>query len=186
MRSRDEIVELTSEYGGAWAVNHSRRIIHMVSVLAEGRPYNEEVIWMAAYLHDWGAYTKFALAGVEHFLRSKEVAQAFLDEHEYPEDLADGILECVEFHHGGAPHRRFESILFTDADALDLLGVVGTLRIFSMMPRDLRGAYERVQSWRDMSIAALRLEKSRTLAARRVAETDLMLRTFEEETFGLF
>ena len=38
----------TLEYGGAWAVNHSRRLIAQVEVLADGQPYNSEVIQLSA------------------------------------------------------------------------------------------------------------------------------------------
>ncbi len=183
---REEIVRLTREYGGDWGVNHARRLLHMVWILAEGRDYNEEAIWLAAHLHDWGGYGKWVVPGVEHEVRSKQVAEQFLPENGFDPELNRLVLECIEFHHGGSPDRSFESILLADADALDLLGVVGTLRIFAMCPRNLRAGYEATRRFRERELAAICLEKTRELAAERLAETDDLLRRFEEETFGYF
>lgn len=158
----------------------------MVEVLAEGEPYDHDTITLAAYLHDWGGYTHWMLQGVEHQVRSRQVAEPFLREHDYPAGLAARVLECIEFHHGGPKERSFESRLFTDADALDLLGVVGVCRIFAMSPRDIRTGYQRVKYWRDLSLAALSLDSSRAIAKQRLAETEDLLRLFEQETFGIF
>lgn len=181
---RDEIVGLTREYGGEWAINHAKRLLHLTALLGEGVAYDKDVVWAAAYLHDWGGYPHWAVPGVEHQIRSREVAEEFLGQRGCPAEFTARVLECIECHHGGPADRSIESRLFTDADALDLLGVVGTLRIFSMVPRDLRTAVERTLRYRAMSLAALSLENSRALAVARVAETDQLLRTFEEETFG--
>lgn len=184
--THDDIILLTLEYGSEWGINHSKRLIRLVSIIAEDKAYNEEAIWLAAYLHDWGGYQKWIVPGVEHYTRSREVAEEFLTTHSYPNDLKLLVLECIEYHHGGDPNRSFESRLFTDADALDLLGVVGTLRCFAMSPRSLKGGYVIAQKFRDMSIAAITLDKTKELAAIRIEETDQLLEKFEEETFGIF
>lgn len=176
----------TLEYGGAWAVNHSRRLIAQVEVLADGQPYNSEVIQLSAWLHDWGGYPKWAMPGVDHALRSCEVAEEFLRSNGYSDEVVRHVLECIQNHHGGPSSRSFESLLFTDADALDLLGVVGTLRIFAMYPRDLSAGRNAVMLWLDNSMHALMLEKSKTMALERAKETQWMLERFEIETMGLF
>ncbi len=183
---RDEIMTLTQEYGGEWAIQHAKRLLHLTGLLGQALEYDRDVLWVAAHLHDWGGYPKWAVPGVEHYVRSREVAEEFLAERACPAEFAACVLECIAFHHGGPAGRSIESRLFTDADVLDLLGVVGTLRVFSMVPRNLRAAVERVRSYRDSGLAALSLESSRALAAARVAETNQLLRTFEEETFGMY
>ena len=186
MLARQEIEKLTLEYGGEWGINHSKRLLHLVSILGEGMDYNEEAVWLAAYLHDWGGYTPWMTQGVEHEVRSVEVAREFLEKNRYPEELSELVLECIGCHHGGPADRSIESILLTDADALDLLGVVGVMRICCMVPRNLGGAYAAVKKWRERETAAICLEKTRQIAAKRIEETDEMLRAFEEETFGMF
>jgi uncharacterized protein len=182
----DEILRLTEEYGGAWAVCHAQRILNTVAVIADGAPYAAEPLWLAAHLHDWGGYARWAVAGVDHAVRSTQVAREFLAERSCPAELAARVLECIEFHHGGPAGRSFESTLFTDADALDLLGTVGVLRIFAMNYRDLRAAVAAVRRYREMSERAVTLPVSRRIAVDRLQETDRMLKAFEEQTAGVY
>lgn len=182
----EDIIQLTQEYGGDWAINHARRLLHMTRTLAQGQPYDEKVVELAAYLHDWGGYARWAEPGVDHVVRSVQVVGPFLEEHGFPAGQRAAVMECIERHHGGPAERRFESRLFTDADALDLLGLLGAARVFAMNPRNLRAGYEAVKMWRDKSIAALSLPQSRGIAERRLAETNAFLATFEEEAYGMF
>jgi hypothetical protein len=57
---RDELVRLTEEYGRQWGINHTRRLLQLISIIGEGQSYNADALWMAAHLHDWGAYGKWA------------------------------------------------------------------------------------------------------------------------------
>ena len=82
------------------------------------------------------AIPKFIQPGVEHYERSRQVAEDFLKENACEPGLAARVLECIACHHGGPAERSIESRLFTDADALDLLGTLGALRIFAMNSRD--------------------------------------------------
>ena len=98
----NEIARLTEEYGGQWGINHTRRLArtdHPSS--ARGWIYNSEAVWIAAHLHDWGAYAPWAEKEVEHALRSRQVADDFLTERNCPAELKALVLECIEFHHAG-------------------------------------------------------------------------------------
>jgi uncharacterized protein len=183
---KEEIVHLTEEYGGQWGLNHTRRLLHLISIIGEGREYNADVVWIAAHLHDWGGYPKWAQAGVDHALRSRQVAEEFLVGKGLVLDFLTPILECIEFHHGSDPHRRIEALLLSDADALDFLGVVGVLRDFAKKPGDLRKAYEVVQSRKEKLRQSICLDSSKAIAARRLETMERVLVTFEEETFGYF
>ncbi len=183
---RNELAHLTETYGGPWGINHTRRILKLIDIIGEGLTYNAEVVWIAAHLHDWGGYPAWAQAGVDHAVRSRQVAEAFLPEHAVEEPLLTPILECIETHHCGDPGRSIEAILLSDADALDFLGVVGILRDFSKKPSDLRKAYETTKSRRDKLPGMLCLPKSQEIARERVKIMDVMLAAFEEETFGCF
>lgn len=184
--THEELERLTHEYGGDWAINHAKRILHLVSLLGEGTDYDHEVIWVAAHIHDWGGYAKWAVPGVEHDVRSTEIAKTWLPENGYPEDFAQRVIECIEFHHGGDPSRSIESILFTDADALDIIGIAGTIKCFSMLHRNLAGGVAAAKKYRDLSIKAITLDASRKMAEKRLEETNALLSTFEEETFGYY
>jgi len=183
---RDEIVRLTEEYGGQWGINHTRRLLSLVSVISAGQPYDEDAVWLAAHLHDWGAYPRWAQKDVDHAVRSSQVAGDFLTERGYPEEWEKLVLECIEHHHSGGSNRSFESILFSDADALDFLGVVGVLRDFSKNPKDMRKAYETVQVRREKVPGLIQLTKSKEIAAVRIRQMDELLTQFEKDSFGLF
>ncbi len=183
---RDEIIRLTREYGGEWGVQHANRLLSTIDGLAEGATLDREALWLAAHLHDWGGWPRWAIAGVEHQVRSRQVAAEFLAHQACDPDHQARVLEIIEWHHGGPEQRSAESILFTDADALDLLGVVGVARIFAMNPRDLRAGWQAVQRWRDLSLAAIRTPKGRKLAAERVDQTNRFLAEFQRQTGGLF
>jgi uncharacterized protein len=183
---REEIVRLTENYGGSWGLNHTRRLLHLISIIGEGLEYNPEVVWVAAHLHDWGGYPRWAQLGVDHALRSRQIAEEFLVQKGYAPDLLAATLECIEYHHGGDPHRRIEALLLSDADALDFLGVVGVLRDFSKKPGDLRKAYEAVLERKEKLLQSICLESSWAIVAQRLASMERLLATFEEETFGCF
>jgi len=52
--NRDEIVRETEEYGKQWGINHTRRLLHIIEIIGEGLEYNQDAVWLAAHLHDWG------------------------------------------------------------------------------------------------------------------------------------
>jgi len=182
----EEIIRLTEECSGAWGINHARRLLHLISIIGEGMQFNQEVVWLAAYLHDWGAYSPWAQAGVDHALRSRQVAQEFLTERDAPAELLQPVLECIESHHLGDPNRRIEAVLLSDADALDFLGAVGILRDVARKPRDLRGAYQAIKNRRQKLPQMICLDKTKEIAQKRIEEMDAIIKTFEEETNGYF
>ena len=183
---RDEIVRLTEEYGGQWGINHTRRLLQLIAIIGEGQQYDPEIVWLSAHLHDWGGYGPWAQSGVDHALRSKQVADAFLHERGYPAELIEPVLECIEQHHQSGSDRRIESILLRDADALDFLGVVGVLRDFAKKPKDLREGYKTVRTRMEKLPKMISLAKAKEIAAQRLPEMESLLASFEAETFGCF
>ncbi len=183
---RDEIARLTEEYGGQWGINHTRRLLALVSSIGEGQAYDADALWVAAHLHDWGAYAPWAQKGVDHTERSLQVAEAFLTEKGYPEEFKRLVLECIEFHHGTGSDRSTEALLLRDADSLDFLGVVGILRDFSKNPKDMRAAYGSVQKRRAKLANVFHFEKAKAMAAERLKEMETVLAALEQESAGHF
>lgn len=186
INDKNEIVKLTEEYGGQWGLNHTRRLLRLISIIVEGQSYNEEAVWLAAHLHDWGAYTPWAQKDVDHAGRSCQVADDFLTGKNYPQPLKELVLECIALHHSGVGNRSFESILLRDADILDFLGVVGVLRDFSKNPRELRKACKVVQQRRVHLPVMLELDRAKAIAAERIKEMDDLLAKFEQDSFGCY
>jgi HD superfamily phosphodiesterase len=185
---QDEIVRLTQEYGGAWGINHTRRLLELVESIAADEPYGRDVVWLAAHLHDWGAYHPWARTGVDHTRRSLDIVGPFLAGRGYPEELCSKVLECIAFHQsrGAEPTACREAILFHDADVLDFLGVVGIVRDFSKNPRDLKKGYQAAIRRREELPQTLFLKRSAELAKPRLREMDAFLAAFEAESFGWF
>ena len=183
---KTEIVALTEEYGEAWGLKHTERLLELTLLIGEGRAYDVEAVWLAAHLHDWGGYAAWARPGVDHALRSAEVAEEFLAARACPHDRLALVLEAILTHHSAGPGRSLEATLLSDADALDFLGSVGVLRTFSMMPRDLRSAYDKVRRRREQLPHLLQLPRSLELAGPRLAVMDEMLASFERESCGRF
>ena len=183
---RDELIRLTEEYGGPWGINHTRRLLQLIAIIGEGQAYNANALWVAAHLHDWGGYGPWAQPGVDHALRSRQVAEPFLAERNYTSDEAKVILDCIEFHHANNAAHCLEVQLLSDADALDFLGVVGVLRDFSKNAKDLRQAYDISRKRRAKLPGMLCLAKSKELATQRLADMDELFARFEADSFGCF
>lgn len=183
---RDELVLLTEEYGGAWGINHTRRLLKLIDLIGAGQSYNAAALWVAAHLHDWGGYGQWAQPGVDHALRSRQVAESFLAERQYPPDEAQLILDCIEFHHSDNSARPLEVQLLGDADALDFLGVVGVLRDVSKNAKNLRQAVDISRKRRAKLPGLLCLAKSKEIAVQRLADMDELVAKFEIDSFGCF
>lgn len=184
--NREEIVLRTQEYGSDWGICHTQRLLKLIAMIGAGMDYDEEIVWIAAHLHDWGAYKPWIQPGVEHYERSREVAEQFLKEIAYPEERMARVLEAIATHHSGDPNRGIEAVLLSDADAVDFLGTIGMARNFSRMFKDLRSATNTIRSQRAKLPANLCLPKSKELAQARLEEMDAFLDAFEKESFGLF
>ena len=184
---KSEITHLTEEYGHNWGLQHTCRLLALIEQIGQGLDYDREALWIAAHLHDWVAYAPWAQEGVDHALRSRQVAEPFLGERDCPAEQQALILECIQLHHqAGSQGRSIESILLRDADALDFLGVVGVLRNFAINPRDLRTGFSETRRRQERSLGILTLEASRALAAERVLAMDALLERFEQETQGCY
>lgn len=193
---RPEIVRLTRRYGGNFEVHHAERLIRLAGIIGAGKAYDPNVVWVAAYLHDWGACPQFVKANLNHSIRSMQVAREYMENSGYPAGFIGSVLEAIEFHHGGAAERSMETLLLADADALDGLGVVGILKEFACTPtagdycvplgESFRDAYERAQIRMENNFHMLKLPASRELARTLVARMQRVLAELEEESGGHF
>ena len=182
----DEIVKLTMINGGEWGINHTKRLMKLVDVIANGEEYNEEVIWMAAHMHDWGAYGEWAQEGIDHVERSLQIVEPYLKEREYPDELIEKILDCIANHHSEEGNLSREAALFRDADAVDFLGIVGLMRNFSRNPKELRRGFRAALEKRQKLPGVLTYPKAREMAEKRVVEMDNVLSMFESDSWGYY
>ena len=72
----DDIIQMTHEVGENWAVAHARRLLELIKQIGADLPYDVQIMELAAYMHDWGAFPKYIQKGVEHAVRSRQVVSS--------------------------------------------------------------------------------------------------------------
>jgi hypothetical protein len=71
----EEIIQLTSQKEEGWAVAHAQRLLELIREIGAELPYDNPVLEMAAYTHDWGAFPDCFQEDVDHALRSRQVVE---------------------------------------------------------------------------------------------------------------
>lgn len=182
-----DIEALTIEYGEGWGISHVRRVLGLIEQIGSGLDYDHHALQYAAYLHDWGAFPRYRLPGVDHALRSREVAEnEILPQTGLPDAAKSVILEAIAKHdyRCSEPAESLEALLLREADFLDFLGVVGIVREFAWGPNNLQKCYDRVLA----RIAGLRdrftIPAAQALARQRIAEMEPFLARLVEESRG--
>jgi uncharacterized protein len=178
---------LTIENGEDWAYPHVSRVLRLVQEIGAGMTYDEDVILYAAYLHDWGAFPCYRQAGVEHALRSVQIAETnILPNTNLSPTTQQAILNAIALHdYRDERSATGEALLLREADMLDMLGVIGILREFAWGPFNLKTCYERVQSRHIVIADRLTLPRAQVIAAHRIESMEHTLNHLMEESFGI-
>lgn len=182
----DDIIELTGTEGDAWKLSHVRRVLQLIGLIGEGMVYNDTAVTIATYLHDWGAYPRFQQPGVEHALRSRQVAESLiLPRMELPDTAVPIILETIEYHdyRDFRPVQSTEAILLREADFLDFLGIIGLVREYGRGPKEMESACRAVLKRREFIQDRFTLPIARQMAATRLARLEQCLAWLQEESF---
>jgi len=185
--THDEIIQMTYDVGEQWAVAHARRLIELGKQIAAELPYDRQIFELAAYMHDWGAFPKYAQKNVEHAVRSREVVEAEIVPHlNLTLAQKDLLLETIELH--DYRDRRLtksnEALLLREADMLEFLGMMGMARDFARGPRNIETCYKRILSRRDEIEGRFTLPEAQRIARSRVERLDRSLQWLLEESFG--
>jgi uncharacterized protein len=184
----EQIRQLTLAYGEGWGYAHVRRVLELTRRVGEGLVYDDNAMAYAVYLHDWGAFPKYYQHGVDHALRSRQVAEhEILPMTTLPAATQLLIADAIEFHdyRDLRPAPSLESLILREADWLDMLGAIGIVREFAWGPNDLQRCYDRVLQRRAGIAGRFTLPASLALAEQRLAQMSAILRQLEEESFGI-
>ena len=118
----------------SWGYPHAERNFHNTLSLAklEGIAVDGDVLLAAALLHDIGGLPPFEQVGVDHGIRSAEVAEPLLLSIGFPANKIEAVKEIIIGHiyYGPKPTSAIAQ-LFRDADILDFLGAMGVSRILA-------------------------------------------------------
>ncbi|HEY7506938.1 MAG TPA: HD domain-containing protein, partial [Nitrososphaera sp.] len=135
----DNIIQMTFDVGEGWAVAHAIRLIELGKEISADLPYDRQVFTMAAYLHDWGAFPKYAQRNVEHAIRSRQVVETeILPLLDLAQAQREALLDAIELHdyRDTRPATCNEALLLREADMLEFLGMIGMARDFARGPRN--------------------------------------------------
>lgn len=185
-----EIDRLTAADGEGWGYPHVRRLLALGRQIAAGLAYDPETLELftyAVYLHDWGAFPRWRQAGVDHALRSREVAeQEILPFTTLTPAQAAVVLEAIERHdfRDQRPVESSVALLLREADWLDMLGAIGVALELAWGPNHLPTVLDRIALRRRLIPGRLTLPAAQAIAGQRVAEMDHWLAQIEAEGLG--
>jgi HD superfamily phosphodiesterase len=185
--SLDDIVQITLEVGEEWAIAHAKRLIQLVKQISGDMPYDAHVMELAAYMHDWGAFPKYAQKGVEHAIRSRQVVEEeVLLQLDVTPIQKDILLETIELHdyRDMRPTKSNEALLLREADMLEFLGMIGMAREFARGPRNVETCYKRILSRRKDIQGRFTLPCAQEIAKVRLERMETSLGWLVQESFG--
>lgn len=176
--------------------SHQPRLYALACQLAEGQPFDDDVLFAAAWLHDLGVFIGHrpedppALAAWDCVAYAMEEAPAVLRRFGFPAEKMPAVVGAIRTHQPSAKPTTFEGILLRDADILEQLGAIGILRVVSKVGRDTRfvqfgDALRALQrNWKELP-AQLQLPSARRLVGPRAEALRMFLRSVESEAGGV-
>jgi uncharacterized protein len=175
---------------------HQPRLYHVATRLAEDQPYDDDVLYAAAWMHDLGVFVGHrpedpaALAAWDHIAYAARKVPEVLQQLGFPAAKIPAVIEAIRTHLPSGKPTSFEGTLLRDADLLEQLGAIGTLRAVSKVGRDTRfvrlsDPLRTLRRSLEELPAQLRLASARRLAEPRVAILRALLEAAEAEADGI-
>lgn len=124
--------------------SHQPRLYRLATRLAEDQPYDDDVLYAAAWLHDLGVFhghrpeDPAALAAWDHVAYAIRRVPHILKQLGFTEAKIPAAIEAIRTHLPSGQPTSFEGTLLRDADLLEQLGAIGALRTVSKVGRDTR------------------------------------------------
>lgn len=173
----------------AWGWTHSERDFLLASEIAaeERTPVDQDVLFAAAFTHDIGAIGDFQKEGVDHAVRSAELAEPMLRDAGFPMQKWPAVRDAILTHmFDKQPGSRSEAIALHDADTVDFLGAVGVARRLSVTgdAASYDAGVQRVADFATKLPTRLQTATARRMAKQRVEEMRDFLKRVDAETFN--
>lgn len=184
----EDVIQLTLQKGEGWAVAHARRLLELIRKIGAERPYDWQVLELAAYTHDWGAFPDYFQKGVDHALRSRQVVETdILPRLDLTATQKENLLEAIELHdyRDLRPTQSSEALLLRETDMLEFLGMIGMAREFARGPKDVGACQRRILERRAGIRDRFTLPRAREIAQIRLEHMDQCLCWLEAESFGI-
>lgn len=173
--------------------SHQPRLYELAKRVAGGKPFDDDILYAAAWLHDIGVFIGHrpedlaALAKWDNVAYALEKAPGLLRHFGFPSEKIPAVVEVIRTHLPSASPTCFEGTLLRDADILEQIGTVGILRTVSKIGRDTRfvtfeDALRVLQHNAEQLPAQLKLDSARLLAKPRLQILQTFLSAAKEET----
>jgi len=164
----------TNFFGYNIWTHHILLVVKYAKVMATKLGANEEIVEIAALLHDYAGIKDYSLHN-EHHLHGAIEAENILKQFNYPQHKIEQVKECIFRHRGSVPHEQTtkETMCVTDGDAMAHFDSVPALLYVAYMNRKmsideacewLRAKLER--SWNKLSLTAKQLTQPKYEASQ--------------------
>lgn len=116
---KDACFSESNHFGRGIFTNHILEVVKHGVRLSRESGADEEIVVLAALLHDYAGIANYALYA-EHHLHSAQQAFKILCEQGYPTERARQVAQCIYEHRGSKPkpQQSVESICLASADAM--------------------------------------------------------------------
>ncbi|GAA0643347.1 HD domain-containing protein [Brevundimonas lenta] len=169
-----------------WGWRHSERdyLLGMQIAREEGLTVDEDVMFAAAFLHDWGGIEPFAVEGVDHATRSVELAEPFLRNAGFPMEKFPAVRAAILGHMYDKDPEGPEAVALHDADLVDFLGATGAARMLAVTGErpDYDQALGRIETFSANLPGRLETDAARRMAEPRVESMNAFMAELRRET----
>lgn len=171
---------------------HQPRLYELTRLVGEGKLYDDDVVYAAAWLHDLGVFYGHRPSDPEQLARWDNTGYAcqrapdILRGMGFPEEKIPAVVEAIRTHQPSAIPQSLEAEILRDADILEQLGAIGILRATCKVGRDTRfETFSDIMPVLQNALAELpgklHLERSRELAAKKIDLLQSFLTAVEKE-----
>jgi uncharacterized protein len=158
---------------------HQPRLYALAARLGQGMPFDDEILFAAAWMHDLGVFAghrpqdPLELGRWDHLSYTIARSRELLTAWGFPANKLEAVAAAIATHQPHSEPQSVEAVLLRDADILEQLGAVGTLRALVKVGRDTRySTFSTVlpvlQKAVDELPGQLRTDQARDLAVPRV------------------
>src|SRR5258707_6366034 len=125
-------------------LSHQPRLHQLAKQLADDQPFDDDVLYAAAWMHDLGVFIGHRpeepalLAAWDNVAYAVKEAPARLLEFGFPAEKIPLVAEALRTHLPPGKPTSFEGRSLRDADILEQLGAIGIMRVVSKIGRDTR------------------------------------------------
>lgn len=189
MLNMERMQEHLISLGGAYILNHARRVLTIARKLAEMEQLtvDDDILVFSCYFHDISAFKPYRPDGsFDHAEVSSNLMPGLAAEYGISAERIKSIVEAVKFHDKRGQGIANETKLLRNADAIDYLGFIAAARDFSKQPNEMRKAVAALKKHRKDFAALLELDSALQMAEPRLRKLDLFISEFEQESFGLY